>query len=158
MRVLLLGLFFMRKPLLYLSLLSPCFSWAFCFDEAGRYYNVDPLLLKSIATVESSLNPNAYNENKNKSGQVVSRDFGLMQINSHWFSKLSDFNINETNIYEPCFNVHLGAWILSSNFASHGYNWNSVGAYNAGFSKRTESARKIYIQKVQSVYFKMNVQ
>ena len=89
---------------------------------------------------------------------MVSRDFGLMQINSHWFDRLSEFNVNETNIYNPCFNVHLGAWVLSSNFSSHGYNWNSVGAYNAGFSKRTESARKIYIQKVQSVYFKMNVQ
>ncbi len=158
MRVLLLGLFFMMKPLLYLSLLSPCFSWAFCFDEAGRFYNVDPPLLKSIATVESSLKPNAYNENKNQSGQVISRDFGLMQINSHWFDRLSEFNVNEKNIYHPCFNVHLGAWVLSSNFSSHGYNWNSVGAYNAGFSKRTENARKIYIQKVQSVYFKMNVQ
>ncbi|NOI41087.1 lytic transglycosylase domain-containing protein [Vibrio sp. 070316B] len=145
------------RSLFYLSLLFPCFSKAFCFDEAGRYYNVEPRLLKSIATVESSLNPNAYNENKNKSGHVVSRDFGLMQINSHWFDKLSDFNINETNIYEPCFNVYLGAWVLSSNFASHGYNWNSVGAYNAGFHERTENARKIYIQKVQSVYYELNL-
>ncbi|MFA0482131.1 lytic transglycosylase domain-containing protein, partial [Vibrio splendidus] len=104
-----------------------------------------------------SLKPNAYNENKNQSGQVISRDFGLMQINSHWFDRLSEFNVNETNIYNPCFNVHLGAWVLSSNFSSHGYNWNSVGAYNAGFSKRTENARKIYIQKVQSVYFNPNV-
>ncbi|QFT13572.1 lytic transglycosylase domain-containing protein [Vibrio sp. THAF190c] len=145
------------RCLLCLLSLFPCFSKAFCFDEAGRYYNVDPRLLKSIATVESSLNPNAYNENKNQSGQVVSRDFGLMQINSHWFDKLSDFNVNETNIYEPCFNVHLGAWVLSSNFASHGYNWNSVGAYNAGFHKRTENARKIYIKKVQSVYYQLNL-
>lgn len=157
MRVLPIGLFIMMKSLFYLSLLSPCFSWAFCFDEAGRYYNVDPKLLKSIATVESSLKPNAYNENKNQVGEVVSRDFGLMQINSHWFVRLSEFNVNETNIYNPCFNVHLGAWVLSSNFSSHGYNWNSVGAYNAGFSKRTEIARKKYIQKVQSVYFQQNL-
>ncbi|POC20236.1 lytic transglycosylase domain-containing protein, partial [Vibrio vulnificus] len=87
-------------------------------------------LLEAIAKVESSLNPSAYNENKNSAGKVVSRDFGLMQINSSWFEKLSDFNVNEHNVYEPCFNVSLGAWVLSSNFASHGYNWNSVGAYN----------------------------
>ncbi|MEZ8676075.1 lytic transglycosylase domain-containing protein [Vibrio cyclitrophicus] len=142
----------MKKLILLLSVF-PSVGYSFCFDEAGQHYNVDPQLLKSIATVESSLKPNAHNENKNKSGEVVSRDFGLMQINSSWFPRLAEFNVNETNVYEPCFNVSLGAWVLSSNFASHGYNWNSVGAYNAGFLKRTESARKIYIKKVQKVYY-----
>lgn len=32
-------------------------SQAFCFNEAGIRYRVDPLLLRSMATVESSLNP-----------------------------------------------------------------------------------------------------
>ncbi|MEZ8822487.1 MULTISPECIES: lytic transglycosylase domain-containing protein, partial [unclassified Vibrio] len=83
-----------------------------------QHYNVDPDLLRSIAQVESSLDPNAYNENQNKKGQVTSRDFELMQINSSWFPRLAEFNVNETNVYEPCFNVSLGAWVLSSNFAS----------------------------------------
>lgn len=142
----------MIKLILLLSVF-PSVGYSFCFDEAGLHCNVDPDLLRSIAQVESSLDPNAYNENKNKKGQVTSRDFGLMQINSSWFPRLTEFNVNETNVYEPCFNVSLGAWILSSNFASHGYNWNSVGAYNAGFLKRTENARKIYIKKVQNVYY-----
>ncbi|MFA0719457.1 lytic transglycosylase domain-containing protein [Vibrio splendidus] len=142
----------MKKLILFFSVF-PSVVYSFCFDEAGKHYNVDPDLLRSIAQVESSLDPNAYNENKNKKGQVTSRDFGLMQINSSWFPRLAEFNVNETNVYEPCFNVSLGAWVLSSNFASHGYNWNSVGAYNAGFLKRTESARKIYIKKVQKVYY-----
>ncbi|MEZ9187511.1 lytic transglycosylase domain-containing protein [Vibrio splendidus] len=147
----------MKKSILLLSVF-PSVGYSFCFDEAGQHYNVAPALLRAIAQVESSLDPNAYNENKNKKGQVTSRDFGLMKINSIWFPRLAEFNVNKANIYEPCFNVSLGAWVLSSNFASHGYYWNSVGAYNAGFSKRTENTRKIYIQKVQSVYFKMNVQ
>lgn len=147
----------MKKISLLSFLLVSQSASAFCFDEAGAYYNVDPELLEAIAKVESSLNPSAYNENKNSAGKVVSRDFGLMQINSSWFEKLSDFNVNEHNVYEPCFNVSLGAWVLSSNFASHGYNWNSVGAYNAGFSKRTENARQIYIQKVKSVYYPQKV-
>ncbi|ENV3663085.1 lytic transglycosylase domain-containing protein [Vibrio vulnificus] len=147
----------MKKiSLLPLLIVSQSVS-AFCFDEAGAYYNVDPKLLKAIAKVESSLNPSAYNENKNADGKIISQDFGLMQINSSWFEKLSDFNVNEQNVYEPCFNVSLGAWVLSSNFASYGYNWNSVGAYNAGFSKRTENARKIYIQKVKSAYYSEKV-
>lgn len=137
--------------------LVPFQASAFCFDEAGQYYNVSPDLLRAIAQVESNLDPAAYNENKNAAGKITSRDFGLMQINSSWFSKLSGLNVNEQNVYEPCFNVSLGAWVLSTNFATHGYNWNSVGAYNAGFSKRTENARKIYIQKVQSVYYSAKV-
>ncbi|WP_188052855.1 lytic transglycosylase domain-containing protein [Vibrio harveyi] len=139
------------------AFLVPFHAFAFCFDEEGQYYNVSPDLLRAIAQVESSLDPGAYNENKNAVGKITSRDFGLMQINSSWFSKLADLNVNEQNVYDPCFNVSLGAWVLSTNFATHGYNWNSVGTYNAGFSKHTENTRKIYIQKVQSVYYSAKV-
>ncbi len=145
--------FLPMKTLPLLLLLFPSVASAFCFDEAGRYYNVSSDLLRAIAQVESGLDPNAYHENKNRDGKVTSRDFGLMQINSNWFPSLRQFNVTEQNIYDPCFNVSLGAWVLSSNFASHGYNWQSVGAYNAGFSKRAENARNIYIQKIQKVYF-----
>lgn len=146
---------FMKKSCLLLIIFPSAVS-AFCFEEAAAHYNVSPKLLRAIAQVESSFNPKAYNENKDERGNITSRDFGLMQINSSWFPRLAEFNVNESNVYEPCFNVSLGAWVLASNFASHGYNWNSVGAYNAGFSKRTDSARKIYIQKVQDVYFSPN--
>lgn len=146
----------MKKSLLCLCLFSPL-SFGFCFEEAGQRYNVSPNLLKAIATVESNFNPKAYNENKNKSGQVISRDYGLMQINSTWFAKLSAFNVSEKNIYDPCFNVALGAWVLSSNFATHGYNWNSVGAYNAGFSSQSQNARNNYIQKVQKIYYSQHL-
>ncbi len=141
------------KYSLYILLIIPSLSHAFCFEEAAAFYGVDPVLLKSIAMVESSLKPNAFNENKNKSGIVVSRDFGLMQINSQWFSKLSEFNVNEKNVYEPCFNVSLGAWVLSSNFATHGFNWNSVGAYNAGFLPSKQKARDEYITKVKFYFY-----
>ncbi|MGR5558850.1 lytic transglycosylase domain-containing protein [Vibrio fortis] len=138
----------MKESILLLSIFASV-GYSFCFDEAGQHYSVDPDFLRAIAQVESSLDPNAYNENKNKKGHVTSRDSGLMQINSSWFPRLAEFNVNETNVYESCFNVSLGAWVLSSNFAIHFYNWNSVGAYNAGFLKRTENARKIYIKKVK---------
>lgn len=136
-----------------LLLSLPEAGFGFCFDEAGAYYNVSPDLFPAIAQVESSFNPKAVNENKNRAGQVISRDYGLMQINSSWFSKLAEHGINEVSVYEPCLNVSLGGWVLASNFVSYGYNWNSVGAYNAGFSKRSERARQRNIKKVQSVYF-----
>lgn len=143
----------MRKITFWYLMIFPSFVNAFCFDEAGQYYNVDPKLLKAIAMVESSLNPHAYNENLNDRGDVVSRDYGLMQINSSWFNRLDQFDVNEQTVYEPCFNVFLGAWVLSSNFSTHGYNWNSVGAYNAGFSKSKEQARQVYIRKVKRYYY-----
>lgn len=52
-----------------------------CFAQAGQRYLIDPLLLKSIATVESSLIPDRINHNKEK-GKILSTDYGLMQINS----------------------------------------------------------------------------
>lgn len=123
---------------------------SFCFKQAGAHYNVNPDLLKAIAIVESSLNPDAINENTNQNGHVISRDYGLMQINSNWFSRLSKFHINESNLLtDPCLNVLVGAWVLSSNFSSHGYNWNSIGAYNAGFSQSKQVARNTYIDKVK---------
>ncbi|MCG9647976.1 lytic transglycosylase domain-containing protein [Vibrio brasiliensis] len=134
------------------------FASAFCFEEAAAHYNISPKLLRAIAQVESSFNFRAYNENKNESGEITSRDYGLMQIYSSWFSRL----LNSMSM-NPMFMNHvlmwsLGAWILASNFAGHSYNWNSVGAYNAGFAKRAENARKIYIKKVQAVYFSPNFQ
>ncbi|CAH1536766.1 Twitching motility protein PilT [Vibrio owensii] len=147
----------LMKKLSWLLLFVPSVGSAFCFDDAGKTFNVSPHLLKSIAKVESDFDPYAYNENRNQSGKVISRDYGLMQINSSWFGKLHAFGIDGSNVNIPCLNVMLGAWVLSSNFATHGYNWNSVGAYNAGFSKRTENARKIYIQKVQRVYYSQKI-
>ncbi len=147
----------MKHSIGFLVLLSSCQVHSFCFDDAGAYYNVDPLLLKSIATVESRLRPNATNENHDQSGQVISTDYGIMQINSTWFPRLRDFDVNAQRLLDdPCFNIHIGAWVLSSNFSSHGYNWNSVGAYNAGFSAKTATARQSYIKKVQSVYYGMH--
>ncbi len=124
---------------------------AFCFDDAGKRYNVNPKLLESIAKVESSMNPKAMNHS-NRNGTY---DIGLMQINSTWLKKLSDFNITESDlINNPCINIHVGAWILSSNFSLHGYNEKSLGAYNAGFSKNKNTARETYVSKVESELYK----
>ena len=140
----------MKLNILFLSVASLNVN-AFCFEEAGRYYDVSPTLLTSIAMVESNLQADAVNENRNKRGEVVSVDYGLMQINSTWFSRLSRFGVSKDNLLnDACFNVYIGAWVLSQNFASHGYNWNSIGAYNAGFSAKNAAARARYIRKVQA--------
>lgn len=114
-----------------LSLLLVC-TWAgvsahaFCFETAGQRYGVSPQLLKAIAQQESSLNPLAYNSNRN--GSV---DMGLMQINSRWLPFLKQQGVSPQDLWSPCTNVMVGAWILAGNFARMGYNTRALGAYNS---------------------------
>jgi soluble lytic murein transglycosylase-like protein len=58
-----------------------------------------------------------------------------MQINSSHFS--ARYGIDERRlITEPCTSIMVGASILSSMIKVYGYNWEAVGAYNAGLKKK----------------------
>ena len=63
---------------LTLLLFLMCFfstARAFCFDEAGQKYRVDPLLIEAISTGESSLKAGVTHANRDKdTGKVSSRD------------------------------------------------------------------------------------
>jgi len=134
----------MKIILLVLITVFSCQVHAYCFESAGEYYGVNPQLLKAIAIVESDLDSSAINKDENS--------LGLMQIHPWWFSKLLKFEITpDSLISDPCVNVNVGAWILAGNFNTHGKNWNSIGAYNAGFSKEkhVQNNRNIYIIKVK---------
>jgi soluble lytic murein transglycosylase-like protein len=96
------------------------------FDEAGQHYNIPPLLLKKIATIESGINPKAINKNAN--GTV---DYGLMQINSSHLHRLSQWGINEQNILDPKINIYAGSWLLSEHIKEHGFNLQAVGRYHS---------------------------
>ncbi|MEB1018071.1 lytic transglycosylase domain-containing protein [Citrobacter freundii] len=128
-------------------------AWAFCYEKAGATYQIDPLLLIAISQVESGLNPKATNINK-KGTKNQSEDIGLMQINSTWLPMLSDkWNITrEKLISDPCQNVYVGAYILAMNISKNGVNWQSIGAYNAGFKEGRDAARIKYAKKVYNVY------
>ena len=122
-------------------------AYAFCFEEAGARFDVNPTLLKAIAYTESGLDQRAIN-NRNSNGTT---DYGLMQINSWWFDKLADFGVSsESVINDGCTNVHVRAWILATNLAQSGENWLAVGAYNAGYAANREEARQRYIETVQT--------
>lgn len=120
----------------------------YCWDEAAARYGVDPWLLYAIAQVESNIDPNALNHNDD------TYDIGLMQINSWWFPKLKPFGITPEDLYDPCTNINIGAWILAHSFLSFGDTWESVGAYNAGTAKSPEQKKKreYYAQKVKIQY------
>lgn len=137
----------MRSMLIITSWLFALNAQAFCFEEAGSRFDINPDLLKAIAYTESALNPNAIND-KNSNG---SADYGLMQINSSWFKRLAAMGITESDIKnDTCTNVLVGAWILASNFETSGETWLSVGAYNAGYRKTMEKARERYIATVKA--------
>ena len=101
-------------------------SLAFCFEQAEATYGIHRDLLKAIALQESGLNPVAINKNSN--GSV---DVGLMQINSQWWPRLSRAGFNTDWLYDPCYNVLFGSWILAQNVARRGMTWEAVGAYHS---------------------------
>jgi len=112
-----------------------------CWDEVGERYDINPALLYAIAKAESGLNPRAVNR-ANLNG---SYDVGLMQINSAWLPQLRRFGIDEGQLYEPCVNLEVGAWILAQNMRRFGRTWEAVGAYNAASpDKRLRYARAVY--------------
>ncbi|MHA0273272.1 lytic transglycosylase domain-containing protein [Enterobacter ludwigii] len=120
-----------------------------CFDQAGRDYRIDPLLLMVISIQESRLKPQA----TNKSSAGGTQDFCAMQVNSSNFKKLEKFNIKRNDLMnDPCICVYTGAWVLARNFQDYGRNWNSVGIYNAGPSQKNMKARKEYMSIIKSIY------
>jgi len=120
--------------------LCPNICRAFCFEEAGMQYNLPPQLLWSIAKNESNFKPDAVNRNKNGS-----YDYGIMQINSGWASKLGERLWSE--LADPCTNVKVGAWILRQCINDYGYNWKGVGCYNS----RTPGKNQAYANKIAGI-------
>ncbi|HFK4066749.1 MULTISPECIES: lytic transglycosylase domain-containing protein [Enterobacter cloacae complex] len=120
-----------------------------CFDQAGKDYQIDPLLLMSISIKESRLKPGAIN-GSNRNG---TEDVCGMQVNSSHYGKLKNFNITrERLLNDPCICVYTGAWVLAHNFRSYGKNWDSVGMYNTGPSKKLIAQRKAYAQDIKNIY------
>jgi soluble lytic murein transglycosylase-like protein len=102
-----------------------------------------PALLYAIAEVETDFDPRAIEHPRNGT-----RSIGVMQINSVWFEKLAAAGISEKDLYDPCINIHAGAWILSQEVQRYGYTWEAIGAYNAGpYDSRSHHWKVRYYRK-----------
>ena len=122
---------FHLAAVIFLSLL-PSLGRA-CWSQAAQRYGVPAELLYAIARTESNLNP--YAVNRTHIQRTGSYDIGLMQINSSHLGTLARLGIQESDLHEPCTNLHVGAWLLAQNFSRLGTTWNAVGAYNAACSQ-----------------------
>lgn len=130
-------------------------AFAFCFQDAGTRYQIDPLILKAIAMQESRLNPGAVNINRNKAGRTLSVDYGLMQINSLHLPALMSSGIIASRydlLHNPCLNIQIGAWILAKHRQICGISWNCLGSFNAGFALKNEQRRIVYARSIYRIY------
>lgn len=131
-------------------------SAGMCFSTAGKMYQIDPLLLEAIARHESGLNPRARNLD-NRNGTV---DYGLMQVNSSHIPLLKQKGIIRSwqDLFDPCLNIQIGAWVLARHFQSCGVNWNCLGSYNAGFRSTMNQRREDYADNIYAIYRKLNLE
>lgn len=123
----------MRSTFLVLLVVAAphAFASQSCYDAAAARFNIPVPLLRAIAHHESRERDGI--EHRNSNGTI---DYGRMQINSIHLAKLSRYGITREALRDDaCTNISVGAWILSRNAASLGWNWDAVGAYNAGCAK-----------------------
>ncbi len=97
------------------------------FARAGADFGIEPSLLARIATIESSMNPNAIGKNTN--GTV---DIGLMQINSMHLKSLAKVGVTAQSLKDPEVNIYVAALLLSSHIKRRGYNLQAIGCYHSG--------------------------
>jgi soluble lytic murein transglycosylase-like protein len=103
-----------------------------CFESAGRTYNIDADLIRSIAWQESNFQVHAKNINSDGSS-----DTGVMQINQIHYARLQKMGISEAQLgANGCLNVFVGTYILAEIFKQYGISWNAIGIYNAGASTK----------------------
>ncbi len=144
-----------RGVLLAAALLCSINAQAMCFAEAASRYGVNPILLSAIAEVETSTNPAVVTRNKNGS-----LDVGLMGINTVHLEELGKRGITVQHLMDPCYNVMIGAWMLSKHIAARGVTWEAVGAYHSKTpslrDRYSEKVRKVVMRKMETVLLAMN--
>lgn len=101
------------------------------YERHGRQKGVDPLLLKAIAQVESSENPQAKNP--------LDPSYGLMQIlcvDDGRGGCSNRLNVNDwppeskERLYDPDYSLHIGSQILAWNMGQYGFR-KGIAVYNS---------------------------
>lgn len=127
------------------------------FLAYGEQYKVNPVLLKAIALRESTLNPQAKNEEDPRDPS-----YGLMQIScmpdGQGGCKAREFRIDgwpppngKADLYEPAVSIRYAAEIMAANLAeTRGNIWEAVAMYNSG-----TRVDPVYVAAVKKWYYLM---
>lgn len=115
------------------------------YKKYGLKYNVDWKLLKAIAQVESDENPLAKNPNE--------PSYGLMQIFYPQSLNVENWPPqNAAQLYNPDYNISIGAQILRWNIASFGRD-KGIAVYNAWSARHAPDQgpfpNQAYVDKVK---------
>lgn len=126
-----------------------------CYTNAAEYYKVPEVLLRIISSIESGNNKYAinvggrgyYTDNRSSAEKVIqankykNMDIGVMQINSWWFKR---YGYEHELGLDACWNIHMGAYILSYEYKRHGDIWKAIAYYHSP----KEKYQKRYVSKV----------
>jgi len=111
-----------------------------CFEEAGVYQGVNPVILKAIAWFESKGDPEAVH--RNADGSV---DVGQAQINSVHFGELRRNGVPPGALRNACVNIYVAAWMLKQKMLRYGNTWRAIGAFHSETPRlRDQYARDIH--------------
>ena len=114
-----------------------------CINQAAVVYHVPATLIISVLGTEGGKVGSAM---PNSNGTY---DYGPMQINSIWLEKLKPYGITKEQLqYDPCVNVAVGSWILSTRIADSKELWHGVASYHSYYLP--ENTR--YRTKVSGIY------
>ena len=91
-----------------------------CFADAGEKHNVDERILIAIAKYESNFNERAVSPNKDGGGHT---SYGIMQISDVWKPLLEKNGLTIEDLYEPCKNIQLGAYLYKKDPKNFGKKW-----------------------------------
>ena len=126
-----------------------------CYANAAAYYEIPEVLLRVISSIESGNNEYALNirgmgyniDNKLSAEKVIQEnkhknmDIGIMQINSWWFER---YGYERELGLDACWNIHMGAYILSYEYNRHGDIWKAIAYYHSP----KEKYQKRYVSRV----------
>src|SRR4029079_13953921 len=95
---------------------------------------------------ENGINGSA---SRNKNGTL---DYGVMQINSIWLSKIAAYGYTKEDIqFDACKNVTVATWIIAQSIASGKSLWAGVANYHS----RTPAHNVPYRNSIYMNYAKL---
>jgi Transglycosylase SLT domain len=118
-----------------------------CVNHAAVVYHVPATVLISVLKVE---NGRAGLAKRNSNGTY---DYGPMQINSIWLDSLKKYGYSRELVQnDPCTNMWVGSWILSTRIAAQSNDlWRGIANYHS----YTEAENIAYQYKVWGVYLNL---